>query len=63
MSLLDNLVTYTYQNDKVMFPLVLLTSLHYTLRYGLTEHAPSILALIGAIFAGVLGDFSVAKAF
>ena len=63
MLLLDNLATYTYQNDPALLPLVILKSLYYTVRYGLTEHAPAALALIGLLLAGCLGDFSGGRAF
>mmetsp|Transcript_8324 Transcript_8324/g.13779 ORF Transcript_8324/g.13779 Transcript_8324/m.13779 type:complete len:1123 (-) Transcript_8324:162-3530(-) len=63
MYLLDNLVTYTYQNDPALLPLAILKGHRYTIRYGLSEYAPAILSLVGLLLAGALGDFAGAIAY
>jgi len=61
MSLLDLLVTYSWQGDPELLPLVMLKGYRWTLRYGISEYSGPVLANVAFLIVMAVGDFAGAK--
>jgi histidine kinase len=63
MQLLDRLVTFAYQNKSDIFALVILKSLKYTLKCGVSDYSPPMLATVGLLLSAGMGDLEFGRKF
>jgi predicted ATPase len=64
MALLDKLVGYAYQNSgSALVPLGTFKGLRWTVKYGISEYSPPLLAIVGLLLVVALKDYNGAKVY